>query len=186
MAKKKAAKKKVAKKKTAKKKVTKKKAAKKKVAKKKVAKKKVAKKKTKKKATKKKVAKKTTKKKATKKKVAKKTTKKKAKKRPAKKKADSLTNAEEIIWSANNEGIESALERATELESALSTLFTYVGQKYTTQVGKEKVMDVTIGEVLNTEEVTQAETKQNVAPKAKAEERDEDDVESEDYKFNFL
>ena len=185
MAKKKAAKKKVAKKKTAKKKVAKKKT------KKKAAKKKVAKKKTKKKAAKKKVAKKTTKKKAAKKKVTKKTTKKKtskkkAKKRPAKKKANSLTNAEEIIWSANNEGIESALERATELESALSTLFTYVGQKYTTQVGKEKVMDVTIGEVLNTEEVTQAETKQDVAPKAKTEERDEDDVESEDYKFNFL
>ncbi|MEE2744640.1 MAG: hypothetical protein VYD54_12075 [Bdellovibrionota bacterium] len=186
MAKKKAAKKKVAKKKVAKKKTTKKKVAKK-ATKKKATKKKTAKKATKKKATKKKTAKKATKKKATKKKTAKKATKKKtAKKRPAKKKADSLTSAEDIIWSANNEGIESALERATEMESALSTLFTYVGQKYTTQVGKEKVMDVTIGEVLNTEEVTLAETKQNVAPKTKSEEKDEEDVESEDYKFNFL
>ena len=182
----------MAKKKAAKKKVAKKKVAKKKTTKKKAAKKKVAKKATKKKATKKKTAKKATKKKATKNQTAKKATKKKAtkkktaKKRPAKKKADSLTNAEDIIWSANNEGIESALERATEMESALSTLFTYVGQKYTTQVGKEKVMDVTIGEVLNTEEVTLAETKQNVAPKTKSEEKDEEDVESEDYKFNFL
>jgi hypothetical protein len=163
--KKKATKKKVAKKKATKKKVTKKKATKKKVAKKKATKKKVAKKK----ATKKKVAKK---------KVTK-------RKKPAKKKASPLTQ-EEIIWSANNEGIEKALEQAGELESALSTIFTYIGQKYTDKAGKDKVMSVTIGEVLNTEEIIHNEPIKPVALKQKTNVLYEEDEEEEDYKFNFL
>ena len=165
MAKKKVAKKKATKKKVAKKKVTTKKATKKKVAKKKATKKKVAKKKA-------------TKKKATKKKVTK-------RKKPAKKKASPLTQ-EEIIWSANNEGIERALEQAGDLEPALSTIFTYIGQKYTDKAGKEKVMNVTIGEVLNTEEVTPNKPLKSVAPKQKTNPLYEEDEEEEDYKFNFL
>merc|ERR1712054_203725 len=97
--------------------------------------------------------KKVAKKKVAKKKVAKKKVvkKKPAKKKTGTKKADSLKKGEEIIWSANNEGLETTLANALEMEGALSTLFTYIGKKYTEEVGKEKVMDVTIGEILNTD-----------------------------------
>ena len=160
MAKKKAAKKKkVAKKKTAKKKVAKKKTAKKKVAKKKTTKKKVAKKKT---------------------------TKKKTSKKKGTKKADSLKKSDEIIWSANNEGLEATLANALEMEGALSTLFTYIGKKYTEEVGKERVMDVTIGEILNTDIVPEKTKSVDVAPKVKVNKEEEKDIEDEDYTFNFI
>ena len=156
----------MAKKKAAKKKVAKKKVAKKKVAKKKVAKKKVAKKKP-------------AKKKAT--------TKKPAKKKKGTKKADSLKKSDDIIWSANNEGLEATLANALEMEGALSTLFTYIGKKYTEEVGKEKVMDVTIGEILNTDKVPEKRKSVDVAPKAKVnQEEEEKDIEDEDYTFNFI
>ena len=47
-------------------------------------------------------------------------------------------------------------------------------------------MNVTIGEVLNTEDLTPSEPKKSVAPKQKTTLLYEEDEEEEDYKFNFL
>ena len=72
------------------------------------------------------------------------------------------------------------------MEGALSTLFTYIGKKYTEEVGKEKVMDVTIGEILNTENVPKERKTIDVSPKKKVEQEEEKDIEDEDYTFNFI
>ena len=72
------------------------------------------------------------------------------------------------------------------MEGALSTLFTYIGKKYTEEVGKEKVMNVTIGEILNTENVPKERKTIDVSPKKKVNQEEEKDVEDEDYAFNFI